>query len=100
MGWADDYVGALVSGKTVQLRLIGASMTGRIDSGQLCTVEPIDSQMPLFVGDVVLCRVNGFTYLHLINAVEGDRYQIANNVGHVNGWTTRSKIFGRLVCVK
>jgi hypothetical protein len=32
-------------------------MTGRIESGQLCTVVPIDPAM-LRVGDIVLCRVS------------------------------------------
>lgn len=27
-------------------------------------------------------------------AIEGDRYQISNNHGHINGWTTRTKIYG------
>jgi hypothetical protein len=72
-------------------------MTGKIDSGQLCTVEPIGDAV-LDVGDIVLCKVNGREYLHLIKAIQGDRYQIGNNCGRINGWVGRKAIYGR--CVK
>jgi hypothetical protein len=99
MGWADDHVAALVAGKTVSFRPTGNSMQGKIDSGQLCTIAPIATTTELGVGDVVLCRVRGQTYLHLIKAIQGDRFQIGNNHGHVNGWTPRSRIFGRLIAI-
>jgi hypothetical protein len=51
---------------------------GRIESGQLCTVVPIDPAT-LRVGDIVLCRVGRYDYLHLINAIDGTRSQIANS---------------------
>lgn len=73
-------------------------MTGRIESGQLCTVAPVDPAS-LAVGDVVLCRVRGAEYLHLIRAVQGPRFQIGNNRGHVNGWVAARAIFGRCVRV-
>jgi hypothetical protein len=99
MGWADAYVTALVAGKVVSFRPTGNSMTGKISSGQLCTVS-LTLETDLGVGDVVLCRVHGSTYLHLIKAIQGDRYQIGNNHGRVNGWTGRAKIFGRLIAVE
>lgn len=72
-------------------------MVGRVNSGQLCTVEPTTN---LEVGDVVLCKVNGRQYLHLIKATQGDRYQIGNNRGGINGWTNKNNIFGKLVQVE
>jgi len=53
----------------------------------------------LAIDDVVLCRVSGQQYLHLIKAIQGERYQIGNNRGHVNGWTSRGQIYGRLIAV-
>jgi len=53
-------------------------MSGKIDSGQLCTVIPAKTE-ELKVGDIVLCKVNGFQYLHLIKAIQGKRFQIGNN---------------------
>jgi hypothetical protein len=42
MGWASRYIQKLRAGETVSFRPHGQSMTGRIESGQLCTVVPID----------------------------------------------------------
>jgi hypothetical protein len=36
------------------------------------------------VGDIVLCRVGGRQYLHLILAIQGERFQIGNNRGGVS----------------
>ncbi len=72
-------------------------MSGKINSGQLCTVEPVDP-FTLRVGDIVLCKVNGREYLHLVKAIDGQRFQIGNNRGRINGWISAGAIFG--VCVK
>lgn len=74
-------------------------MTGIISSGDLCTVSPILPDTVLTKGSVVLCKVRGREYLHLVSAVRGDQYQISNNHGHVNGWITSKQIYGRLICV-
>lgn len=53
MGWASRYIQELRAGETVSFRPRGQSMTGRIESGQLCTVVPINPAV-LEVGDIVL----------------------------------------------
>ena len=98
MGWADGHVARLQSGETVQFRPRGNSMVGKIASGDLCTIEPIGDHV-LATGDIVLCRVSGNQYLHLVKAIQGDRYQIGNNRGGINGWVTRDQIYGRLIDV-
>ena len=98
MGWADGHIARLERGETVQFRPRGHSMTGKIASGQLCTVAPLGDQA-IAVGDIVLCRVKGAQYLHLVKAIQGARYQIGNNRGGINGWVTRRQIFGRLLAV-
>jgi len=70
-------------------------MSPRIKSGQLCTVSPVDPN-ELKVGDVVLCRVRGHEYLHLVKSIQGQRFQIGNNKGKINGWVGPSSIFGKL----
>jgi hypothetical protein len=60
---------------------------------QLVTVEPVGNR-PLQKGDIVLCKVNGSQYLHLIKAIQGDRYQIGNNIGRINGWIGIGAIYG------
>jgi hypothetical protein len=74
-------------------------MTGRIESGQLCTVVPIDPAT-LRVGDIVLCRVGRNDYLHPVNAIDGMRFQIANNRGFINGWVDAGAVFGKCVRVE
>lgn len=95
MGWASHYIEKLKDGETVQFRPRGNSMTGKVNSGQLVTVKPVDT---IEVGDIVLCKVNGAQYLHLVKAIQGKRFQIGNNKGHINGWISRRGIFGK--CVK
>ena len=70
MGWASQHIAALRTGATVQFRPRGHSMRGKIESGQLCTVSPVDPAS-LAVGDIVLCKVNGREYLHLVLPLEG-----------------------------
>ena len=98
MGWADGHIARLATGETVSFRPRGHSMTGKVDDGQLCTVAPVGDH-PLAVGAIVLCRVRGAQYLHLIKAIRGARYQIGNNRGGINGWVTRRQIVGRLVAL-
>ncbi|MEK6235850.1 MAG: hypothetical protein N2C14_14165 [Planctomycetales bacterium] len=100
MGWASQYIDRLRDGETVQFRPRGGSMAGKIESGQLCTVEPIDDPGSLAVGDVVLCKVNGRQYIHLIKAIQGKRFQIGNNRGRINGWITANSIHGKCVRVE
>lgn len=99
MGWAQHYITALQDGKTVSFRPRGNSMTPRIKSGQLCTVEPVKIQ-DLVPDDVVLCKVRGSEYLHIVKAIQDGRYQIGNNKGYVNGWVGASAIYGKLVRVE
>lgn len=106
MSWASKYIADLKQGDGVAFRPRGNSMSGKIDSGQLCTLEPVgngDSFIGLDevgIGDVVLCTVNGRDYLHLVLSFRGRgsklEFQIGNNRGHVNGWTR--KIHG--LCTK
>lgn len=107
MGWATQYIAALQRGETVSFRPRGNSMMPRIASGQLCTVAPVASDT-IAIEDVVLCRVKGAEYLHLVKAVERARqgargrlrFLIGNARGHVNGWIGPDGIFGRLVSVE
>ena len=68
-------------------------MAGKVDDGDTVTVEPV-RERELHPGDIVLCKVRGHQYLHLVKAVQGNRYLIGNNRGGINGWVGRSAIFG------
>jgi hypothetical protein len=100
MGWATTYIAKLQAGEAVSFRPRGGSMAGKIESGQLCTVEPIVDTALLEVGDIVLCKVNGNQYLHLIKAIQGKRFQIGNNRGLINGWVGPKAIYGKCIQVE
>lgn len=82
------------NGATVTFRAEGQSMTPIIRNGHIVVVEPIDT--PVKKGDVVLARVNGRWFLHLVTGNKPGQVQISNNHGHVNGWTSLSNVVGRL----
>ena len=96
MAWADRLIADLQAGRATQCRPVGQSMTPRIKSRQLVTIEPLSHRFDVTPDDIVLCRVSGREYLHLVLAtanVKGKRrYLIGNNHGRVNGWT--SDVFG------
>ncbi len=93
MSWATQYIAKLQAGETIQFRPRGNSMAGKVESGDLCTVAPANHS-ELAVGNIVLCKVMGRQYLHLIIGVRAGQYKIGNNRGGVNGWTTADKIYG------
>jgi len=99
MSWATIYIAELQAGKTLKFRPKGGSMTGKINSGDLVTVCPRGDRMPQ-KGDVVLCKVNGQQYLHLVKAEGPGRYLIGNNRGGTNGWTSLANIFGFCISVE
>lgn len=99
MSWADRAKEALRRGETVQVRPRGHSMRPKIHDGDLVTLEPCDTDA-LVVGAIVLVRVSGNDYLHLVTAIDGKRLQIGNNRGHVNGWVGPSAVYGRATAVE
>lgn len=70
----------------------GNSMVPLIYSRQPVDIRPVDRELQ--VRDIVFARIGQKYYLHLISAIDGDRVQISNNHGHVNGWTNKSNVFG------
>lgn len=93
MSWAKFAIEALQKGQTVQIRPRGHSMRGKVEDGSHVTLEPCDKEK-LQAGDIVLVRVHGNVYLHLIKAVNGDRFLIGNNRGKINGWVGHNCIYG------
>jgi len=93
MGWADRAIADLRAGKKTKIRPHGGSMRPKIESGALVSLAPVTVE-ELTVGDAVLCKVKGNTYVHLVKALQGGRVQIGNNKGKINGWTRT--IYGRV----
>lgn len=99
MSWAKHAKEALRRGETVMIRPRGHSMKGKVNDGDLVTLAPVDAAA-LEPGDVVLVRVHGTDYLHLVTAVDGERYQIGNNRGGINGWVRAGALYGIAVSVE
>lgn len=92
----EAIVRQLQEGQPVTFRPLGNSMTPRIESRQPVTVNPASGDQ-VRKGDVVLARVCGVLRLHLVTAIDSAhrRVQISNNHGHVNGWTSFDKVYGK-----
>ena len=99
MSWAKFAIEGLQAGKTVQIRPRGHSMKGKVNDGNLVTLEPCVVEN-LKVDDVVLVRVKGNVYLHLIKAVDGPRFLIGNNRGGTNGWVGPAAVYGIAVRIE
>jgi hypothetical protein len=95
MGVLDGVAERVAGGATVEFRPSGSSMAPLIRSRQPVVVAPVDPAK-LEAGDIVLARVAGTVYLHLVSAVDRprQRVQISNNRGRVNGWTSHDRVFG------
>lgn len=98
MGWVNDALKELAAGRAVQIRPFGGSMRGRIESGQLVTLTPVDLTN-VQVGDAVLVQWCGNYLLHLVKEINGDQFLIGNNIGKINGWVSGSAVRGKVVAV-
>lgn len=93
MSWASSAIESLKNGETVTITSRGNSMKGKVNSGDKVTLKPVGDR-ELKKGDIVLARVSGKVYLHLIKGLGKKKFLIGNNNGHLNGWTSRKSIFG------
>ena len=88
----------LQSGEVCKVTGVGNSMLPILKSRQSVICEPVKEDTVLEKKDIVLCKVNGHHYLHLIHAIKnGNQYLIGNNHGHMNGWVSRNKIYGKVI---
>ena len=98
----------LKAGEICRVIGIGNSMTPILKSRQPVICVPVTEETELKKRDIVLCKVKGYYYLHLIWSVKkgkkdeetgksNDMYLIGNNHKHSNGTIPRSQIFGKVV---
>ena len=71
-------------------------MRGRIESGQLVTLAPVDPA-DVRIDDVVLVARKGGFLLHLVKEIDGDRLLIGNTLGKVNGWVDTAAVVGKVI---
>jgi hypothetical protein len=84
MGWATAYIAKLKGGETLSFRPRGGSMSPKIESGQLCTVAPVNAS-DVRVGDIVVCKVNGTEYLHLVKAIQDRAFRSTTRAASTAG---------------
>lgn len=83
----------LKSGETIyRYKEGGNSMVPLIYSHEPVDIRPVDKKIE--PGDMVFCRLGRRFFTHLVTAVDGNRVQISNNHGHVNGWTHKDHVYG------
>lgn len=99
MGWVKEALNDLAVHGRAQVRPFGGSMRGRIESGQLVTLESVGDQ-PLAVDEAVFVYWKGGYILHLIKEVREDKLLIGNNLGKINGWVRRRDVLARVVKVE
>lgn len=93
MAWCSHAIEKLAQGDTVTIYPRGHSMQPLVCDKDEVVLAPITE--PPEKGAVVLCKVRGKYYLHLVKAVSSDgRFQIGNNRGHINGWIHSNSLFG------
>jgi hypothetical protein len=75
-------------------------MVPLIQSSDEVGVSRVD-QTRVEVGDIVLTKVAGNVYIHLVKGIEPAkrRVQIGNNRGGINGWTNFDRVVGIAVSV-
>lgn len=95
MGFLDAMAARVAGGAVVEFRPAGSSMTPLIRGRQLVRVASADAAR-VEPGDIVLARVAGTVYPHMVSAVNpaSGRVQISGNHGRVNGWTSQARVFG------
>lgn len=91
----------LLKDEIVSFTAHGESMSPRIDDKSKVTVCPIKEETIININSVVFCKVKGSYLLHKVKATKTtknkkQKFLIANNKGHENGWVSRSGIFGIL----
>ncbi|MBB5034532.1 MULTISPECIES: S24/S26 family peptidase [Prosthecobacter] len=98
MGWVNEALEQLSAGQDAHIRPQGGSMRGRIESGDLVTLSPVDAR-EVKVDDVVLVQWQRSYLLHLVREIRGDEFLIGNNLGKINGWVKAQAVRGRVVSV-
>ena len=92
----------LQEGNVCKVTGIGNSMLPILKSRQPVICEPVTEQTELGKDDIVLCKVRGNFYLHLVWATRKlksgkTQYLIGNNHRHANGWIGKSQVYGKVV---
>ncbi|MFK7969227.1 MAG: hypothetical protein AB8F95_02620 [Bacteroidia bacterium] len=99
MGWVKEALRELAKSGQCQIRPQGGSMRGRIESGQLVTIEKTTPEQ-IEIEDAALVKWKGNYLLHIIKDIQNGEVLIGNNVGKLNGWIPISDVIGKVVKIE
>lgn len=99
MSWVKDALTSLEAGRIAKVRPIGGSMRGRIESGQLVTIAPVETGA-VKIDDVVFIRWKGNFILHIVKDIQDGKLLIGNNIGKINGWADFADVLGVVTSVE
>lgn len=98
MSWVKEALESLKQTSEAQVRPMGSSMRGRIESGQLVTLQRA-GYPDVAVNDVIFIRWKGNYLLHLVVDKQDNRLLIGNNVGKINGWIPADAVIAKVISV-
>ncbi|MEO1052767.1 MAG: hypothetical protein AAFX87_19185 [Bacteroidota bacterium] len=99
MSWVKEALNGLSEHAVCQVRPRGGSMRGRIEDGQLVTIQKIEGSK-VRVDDVVFVKWKGNYLLHLAKDIKEKQVLIGNNLGKINGWIPLENVLGKVIQVK
>lgn len=78
-------------------------MSGLIADGDMVTLEPYQGTVPT-VGEIVLARIEGRRFAHLVlhQILEraSGRVLVGNNHGRTDGWISAAEVYGKVIRVE
>ena len=99
MSWVKEAISKLSEGENAKVRPHGGSMRGRIESGQLVTLEPVNFN-DVNVDDIIFLKWKNNYLLHIVKEKSDDQVLIGNNIGKINGWVPANLVIGRVINVE
>ena len=96
MGWVKEALQQLKEKDTCQVRPIGGSMKGKIESGQLVSIQKINGAL-VKVEDIIFIKWKNNYLLHIAKEVKNDEILIGNNLGKINGWIPKENVIGKVI---
>lgn len=73
-------------------------MRGRIDSGQLVTLKPVEYD-GVEADDAIFIRWKGNYLLHLLIEKKDQQLLIGNSLGKINGWIPADALIAKVIAV-
>jgi hypothetical protein len=98
MGKVKDALKRLKENGECDIRPFGGSMKGRIESGQLVTLQVINGDN-VKVDDAVFIKWKGNYLIHLVKKITETEVLIGNNLGKTNGWISKKDVIAKVIKV-